>query len=47
MVIIGANQDISIEIIIRRNSTEIETTMEVTMEILQIQTPLKLMILKI
>ena len=47
MVIIGENQDTSIEIIIRRNSIEIETTMGVTMEILQIQTPLKLMILKI
>jgi len=47
MVIIGENQDTSIEITIRRNSIEIETTMEVTMEILQIQTPLKLMILKI
>jgi len=47
MVIIGANQDTSIEIIIKRNFIEIETTVEVTMEILQIQTPLKLMILKI
>ena len=47
MVIIGENQDTSIEIIIRINSIEIETKMEVTMEILQIDTPLKLMTLKI
>ena len=47
MVIIGENQDTSIEITIRRNSIEIESTMEVRMEILKIQTPLKLMTLKI